>query len=394
MKQKNDIHIVYIITKLELGGAQKVCLELFNGLQKANISSHLISGAQGMLIDTVKQNDQVILLDNFKREFSFKSIFNELRCLWNLVVQLRCLKKIHPIIIVHTHSTKAGIIGRWAAWCAGIKIRIHTIHGYGFHNHQSWLFWIPIYLVELITSLITTHYICVSSADVTTGTQLLPFFAHKYSIIRAAVDQQQFYTPARITSMDTTINQPIQSIFTFGTISCFKPQKNIFDLLNAFALTHTHNPHTRLEIIGDGVQRQAIEQWIAEHNLIQVVILHGWQTHVAPIMLTWNAFVLSSLWEGLPCAIIEARLLKLPVICYDTGGIKDIIIHKKNGLLYKQQDWNALGQGMLALTYDKNLYTKLQSYVDNLDAFNNTHMIKKHITLYTKLTMQQSNINT
>ena len=80
MKQKNHLHIVYIITKLELGGAQKVCLELFNGLQNANISSHLISGAQGTLINEVKENDQVILLDNFKREFSFTAIFNELRC--------------------------------------------------------------------------------------------------------------------------------------------------------------------------------------------------------------------------------------------------------------------------------------------------------------------------
>ena len=205
MKQKNYIHVVYIITKLELGGAQKVCLELFNGLQNAQISSHLISGAQGTLVDTVKQNEQVILLDNFKREFSLTTILHELRCLWNLIIQLRSLKKVHPTIIVHTHSTKAGIIGRWAAWCAGIKTRIHTIHGYGFHDHQSWLLWIPLYLLELITSIITTHYICVSSADVTTGTQLFPFFARKHSLIRAAVDQQQFYIPARITSMDTSV---------------------------------------------------------------------------------------------------------------------------------------------------------------------------------------------
>lgn len=412
MKQKNYIHVVYIITKLELGGAQKVCLELFNGLQNGQISSHLISGAQGTLVDTVKQNEQVILLDNFKREFSLTTILHELRCLWNLIIQLRSLKKVHPTIIVHTHSTKAGIIGRWAAWCAGIKTRIHTIHGYGFHGHQSWLLWIPLYLLELITSIITTHYICVSSADVATGTRLFPFFARKHSLIRAAVDQQQFYIPARITSMDEstmdtsvmsistmdtstmrastveepTVNPSTKSTFIFGTISCFKPQKNLFDLLNAFAFVHQHNPHARLEIIGDGTQRQAIEDWIKEHNLTKVITLHGWQAQVAPIMLTWDAFTLSSLWEGLPCAIIEARLLKLPVICYDTGGIKDIILHEKNGLLYSQKDWRALGHGMLAITHDKTLYAKLQKHADDLGAFKTTHMISKHIELYTQLT--------
>lgn len=393
MKQKNNIHVVYIITKLELGGAQKVCLELFNGLHHANISSHLISGAHGTLSDTVKQNDHVILLDTFKREVSFTAIFNELRCFWHLIKQLYQLKKIHSTIIVHTHSTKAGLMGRWAAWFAGIQIRVHTIHGYAFHTHQSWLLWLPIYLLELITSVITTHYICVSSADVTTGAKLFPYFTRKYSLIRAAVDQQQFYMPARTTSMDTATDTWSKNTFTFGTIACFKPQKNLFDLLNAFALTHKNNPQTRLEIIGDGEQRPVIEQWIAQHNLAQAIILHGWQTEVAPIMLTWDAFALSSLWEGLPCAIVEARLLKLPVICYDTGGIKDVIVHEQNGLLYKQKDWHELGQGMITLATNRTLYTKLRTYTDNLDAFKNKHMINEHAALYKQLTTRQSHRN-
>ena len=59
-------------------------------------------------------------------------------------------------------------------------------------------------------------------------------------------------------------------------------------------------------------------------------------------MLNWHAFVLSSLWEGLPCAIVEARLLKLPVLSYNTGGIRDVIQHGKNGYLYHQKDWQKL----------------------------------------------------
>jgi glycosyltransferase involved in cell wall biosynthesis len=386
MKQKNHIHVVYIITKLELGGAQKVCLELFNGLRDANIATHLISGSQGILVDTIKENDHVILLNTFTREISLSSIVNEIRCLWHLTKQLRNLKKEYPTIIVHTHSTKAGIIGRWAAWFAGIQRRVHTIHGYGFHSHQSWLRWIVVYLAELVTSVITTHYICVSSADVATGMRLFPYFRKKYSLIRAAVNQQQFYIPAQVTEMDSVALDIPTTTFTFGTISCFKPQKNLFDLLNAFALVNSYNPHTRLEIIGDGIQRKAIEQWIKENNLAEKVVLHGWQSDVVHIMRSWNVFTLSSLWEGLPCAIVEARLLKLPVICYDTGGIKDIIIHEKNGLLYPQKDWRSLGRGMLMLSHNKHLYMKLRSYADNLENFKTTHMVSEHIALYNELT--------
>ena len=109
---------------------------------------------------------------------------------------MKKLKKQHPHLIVHTHSTKAGIIGRWAAFFAGIKKRIHTIHGYGFHAHQNKILWVSIYLIEFITSLITTHYVCVSSEDVKTGIKLFPHFSGKHSIIRAAVDWDQFFIPA------------------------------------------------------------------------------------------------------------------------------------------------------------------------------------------------------
>jgi glycosyltransferase involved in cell wall biosynthesis len=386
MKQKNQIHVAYIITKLELGGAQKVCLQLFNRLQNADISSHLISGAQGTLIDAVKHHDNLILVDHFKRECSFIAIFNEIRCMWHLIKELKKLKKIYPTLLVHTHSTKAGIIGRWAAWCAGITTRIHTIHGYGFHDHQSWLSWMVIYILELITSSITTHYICVSSLDMQIGEKLFPFFSRKCSLIRAAVNSEQFHPAYVDRPFDSLQNAP----FIFGTVSCFKPQKNLLDLLKAFALLHADHPHARLEIVGDGIQRTMIEQWIKEHNLSDAVLLHGWQHDVASIMNRWHTFVLSSLWEGLPCAVIEARLLKLPVLCYDTGGIKDVIFHEKNGMIYKQKDWKSLSHGMMQVCTDMYIYAQLRTYPDNLDAFHTHNMIDKHATLYKKLCLQKN----
>ncbi len=375
--------VVYIITKLELGGAQKVCLSLFNELQQHQTQTFLITSMQGPLVKQVRHLPNVFLLPSLKREIGFKGIINEIRALFHMILILKKLKKKYPKILVHTHSTKAGIIGRWAAFFAGIKKRIHTVHGFAFHNHQPRLTWHAVYIAEWLTSLITTHFVCVSSHDINTGKKLFPHFEKKHSLIRAAVEQKQFYMPARKADIKSS------HYFVFGTVACFKPQKNIFDLLQAFELMHTNNPATRLELIGDGILRPHITQWIAERNLEKVITLHGWQDNVAPLMITWNAFVLTSLWEGLPCAIIEARLLKLPVLSYKTGGITDVIQHGKNGLLFEQKNWHNFADGMHQIATNAELYTRLKYDAESLHEFSHQYMAKKHALLYRQLHQQE-----
>ncbi|MGC2310689.1 MAG: glycosyltransferase [Candidatus Babeliaceae bacterium] len=374
----NQAPVIYIITKLELGGAQKVCLSLFHQLQEKNTRTFLITGSEGILAQSLKNNPQVFFLESFKREIGIKIILLELKSFYQMFKIMRTLKKQNPHILVHTHSTKAGLMGRWAAFFAGIKNRIHTIHGHAFNDHHPWYAWWPIYLLELTTSLITTHFICVSTADSTIGKKLFPFFARKYSLIRAAVDFP-LYIPAH---KDTQVQH---TIFIFGTLACFKPQKNLFDLLRAFEKAYQHIPQLRLEILGDGILRTQIEQWIIEHQLTHVITLHGWQKNVIPFMQKWHSFALTSLWEGLPCSVVEARMLKLPVICYDTGGISDIIFHKKNGLLYPQKDWQNFAQGMIECAQNRHLYESLKNYDDKLIDFYQMTMVQQHYDLYQKL---------
>ncbi len=377
---KKRIPIVYIITQLELGGAQKVCLSLFKALQKAGCAAHLISGKSGPLVKDVSEYENVFLVPSMQRKISLRSLKNECKNFWEIVKTFKQLKKKYPHLIVHTHSTKAGLIGRWAAWFAGIQTRIHTIHGYGFHAHQSWFVWLPIYLLELLTSFITTHFICVSAYDAQTGIHLFPGFTTKHSIIRAGVDTQQFSIPA------FQLRAPSRrKPFIFGSISCFKPQKNLIDLLQAFERVYQSNSRARLEIIGDGAQRKNLESWITTHNLSQVITLHGWQRSVAQITKEWHAFALSSLWEGLPCAVIEARLQHLPIVSYKTGGIPEVVLDQQNGFLVEQRDWQGLASRMLALMNTQDLYCKMQQFPDNLADFDSAHIVKEHIALYKEL---------
>ena len=406
MSKQNEAHIVYVITKLELGGAQKICLTLLKGVNKNEVSTSLISGMDGVLVPLAKKTgspgsgspgsgSSLFLMKRLRREVGIKNSFSECIAFFQMISRMRALKKRYPAIIVHTHSTKAGLMGRWAAFFARIKPIVHTVHGFGFHDYQSKPTWILHFILEYLTSFITTHYVCVSQNDRRIGGKFLPRFYKKSSIIRAAVDWNKFYNP----TTQTDSKNPKKK-FIFGTVSCLKPQKNILDLLKAFQnmykqLNQTDRDRVHLQIIGDGVQREKIEKWLKKNKLENRVDLLGWQENVNIWMKSWDVFVMSSLWEGLPCAIIEARLSKLPVISYKIAGIPEVIKNFKtdssgtgspgNGFLIKPGNWQELGQKMKLLLKDPILHKQMSLYQEILTDFSDQTMIENHTKLYKKI---------
>ncbi len=366
--------VLHILTKLELGGAQKVCLSLVEGLQKQGGMSALVSGSEGALVPKAKTLQNVRLLDSFKWAIGPA----DLPAFISLLRHIRALKKKHPNIIVHTHSTKAGMLGRWAALFAGVRTRVHTIHGYGFNDTQGWLRWLCTYLLELITLPITTHYVCVSERDRKTGIRLFPWFARKSTVIRASAS---FSAATRKTTKSNTI--------IFGSIACFKPGKNILDMIEAFAwvCSNWQGALPKLEIIGDGVQREVIEAAIAGYGLQGQVVLHGWQDDVTQFLHSWDVFVLSSLHEGLPCSVVEARMAQLPVVAYDVGGIREVITSGTNGYLVAPKNWQELAHKMHSLGRDTSHRSLLAAHRDDLRAFEPAAMVAAHIKLYKTLAL-------
>ena len=372
--------VVYIITKLELGGAQKVCLSLIKRLSEQGVRTILISGQDGPLVAQAQEVcDEVHLLSHLQREVTAKTIWKEGAAFLQLATKLSVLRERYGDIIVHTHSTKAGLMGRWAAWMVGVRWIVHTVHGFGFHGYQKVWKWWSHYLLEYWTSWVTSEYVCVSSQDRHLGAQILPFFKQRCSLIRAAVDWQQFYRPAVIEAEEKSAEETV----VVGTVSCFKPQKNLFDLLNAvLRLVVEDGQKVRLEVIGDGIQRPRIEQWITHHGMEQSVRLRGWQDQVAPCLRAWDLFALSSLWEGLPCAVVEARLSHIPVVAYNVGGVSEVIKHEKNGLLVASGDAEALYQSLKQVVTNQAFRSRLAQHADKLNAFNDVVMGAKHLKMY------------
>ncbi len=126
------INILYVITKLELGGAQKQLLSLINGLNKEKYNIFLFTARDGLLLNEA----QILAKVTLKKSRFLERPINPLKDVLALI-ELYNFIKINKIQIVHTHSSKAGILGRIAAKFAKIKVIIHTVHGWSFHDFSG-----------------------------------------------------------------------------------------------------------------------------------------------------------------------------------------------------------------------------------------------------------------
>lgn len=371
--------VLHIITRLDLGGAQKSCLALIHELQKnyPEFEVYLISGTTGELVPQAQKLAHVWLLDSLVWEIHPRLLLLEIRNFYRIFKIMRSLKLKHAgKIMVHTHTIKAGTIGRWCAFLAGIKIRVHTIHGFGFNIYQNKLVWLIFYLIELINSLITSHFICVSSQDKHAGSEILPFFSTKSTIIRAATlyPNHQSKNPLNLAQ-----HRPF---CTIGTIASLKTGKNLFELLKAFQWASRHQPKLQLEIIGDGPLRQALEMYLKQHNLLTKVKILGWQANPCAYSCHWQAFAFTSLWEGLPCAVIEMLDAQIPVISYQVGGISDLI--PANQLFYSGK-WQDLAQAMLNLASHSHNGLEPKPPTQPNQAFYIPKMALDHVFIYKQL---------
>lgn len=385
--KNSKIAVIHIITKLDLGGAQKSCLALINELQTTypDFEVYLISGTNGELIQTAHKLKHVFLLDSLIWEIHPKNLLLEIKNFYKIYQIIRQIKAQHTKTIVHTHTIKAGTIGRWAAWCAGVKTRVHTIHGFAFNLYQNKLVWLGFYLIELLNSLITSHFVCVSSQDLIAGSEIWPFFKTKTSLIRAAtLDKSPYKSLAPLIKTHHIHLEPAQyrPVFVIGTIASLKCGKNLFDLLKAFKWAYQRNCQLRLQIIGDGPLRPILENYLKQHNLIQAVQIMGWQTNPNELAQNWHLFAFTSLWEGLPCAIVEMLSQGTPVLSYYVGGVSDLI--PPTQLIYPG-NWLELAQQISILAQPKPISDPKTSNIAIPEDFYIPKMALDHIKLYQRL---------
>ena len=181
------LNILHIITKLELGGAQKTTLELLARLDRSKYRLFLVTSPHGILTDEISKIPDIdtYLIPALKREIS---LFNDLKAFLKLSRYL----KHKRIDIVHTHSSKAGILGRWVARFMRVPVVIHTIHGWSFHNSQNFLLRKLCIFLERLTARITDKLIAVAKSDIRKGEDSGIATDGKYNLIPYGLPLEKF----------------------------------------------------------------------------------------------------------------------------------------------------------------------------------------------------------
>ena len=337
--------ICHIITKLELGGAQEVVLHVVSHLDPTKYRAILITGPGGLLTEEAQRfsHVEVNILPTLGRQIH---PFDDLIALAGLT---KLLRRLRPSI-VHTHSSKAGILGRWAAWFAGIPVIVHTIHGYGITPLQPrWLKHLLL-MVERITGWITTQWIAVSQADIKKG-QTWHLFRNNVVLVRPGIDPRPFQHVMEASDRELLRRElgAEPGTHLVGTVACLKPQKAPDDFIEVARLVTQALPNVRFVLVGDGALRAKIESLIARHCLHKYVYLTGWRRDIPAVMHALDVFLLTSHWEGLPRVLLEARVAGLPIVATNVGGADEVVVGPAIGELCRAGDINGLATAIIRM---------------------------------------------
>ena len=375
------IKVCHIITKLELGGAQKVALYIVSHLDREKFIPVFIAGKGGFLDhETAELNGvKVYLTSSLIRQI------RPCRDLLGFFGILRILLKERPGI-VHTHSSKAGILGRWAAFIAGVPVIVHTVHGFGFNDSQKGLMRSVLIWVEKLTAMITDRLIVVTKLDKEKGLRHGIGNDEKYALIRAGIDVEA-YKKVRVDKEHKKAElgiAPGAGVVT--TIGPFKPQKNLKDFVEVAKKVHERSPETIFLIVGDGEQRKDLEFLVYAYGLKDQVKLLGWRNDIAEILAVTDIFAMTSLWEGLPRTILEAMCLKLPVVANAVDGVKEIVKDGISGYLTEPFDTSRMAELIEKLLNDRKLSEEMgqRNSEAMAEEFDVKYMVKQVEYLYIK----------
>lgn len=376
----SKIKILYIVTRLTAGGAQEIALSIASELDKNTFDITFISGPQDFNIEIMRRRGiKIGIIPDLIRET------NPIKDLMALMRLYLFIKK-NRFDIVHTHTSKAGILGRLAAKLAGIRIIFHTPHGSIFH---------PIYYgPKAITMLSKVENFVASFTDkivTCSENERKDFLEHKigtedkYLTIYYGIKQDNYLKtyngPLKRKELNITEGAPL-----IGNIARLVPEKGHQFCLEAFKMVLSKFSKTMLAIVGDGILKRDIELKINELGLSKNVIMLGHRNDVAQILTSLDISLHTSIWEGTPIAIIEAMLMGKAIIATKVGGIPELIEDGVTGILVHPYDTEALSKAIIMLINDKDLAKRLggaaRCYAK--EKFALELMIKNTVELYNK----------
>lgn len=346
------MHIVHIITRLIIGGAQENTLLSCEGQHARGHEVTLITGPaigpEGSLLARAKQGGyRVIVIDEMRRAIRPGMDRRTYRRLVELI------RELEPDV-VHTHSSKAGILGRHAAHKAKVSAVIHTIHGLAFTASTSRLANFAYRVLERRAAPLTTKIVCVADAMRDQSLAANIGRPEQYVTVYSGMETTPFLTPP-VPREQTRQNLGLQGDHVVvGTVARLFHLKGHDDLLALAPELCRKHPNLRFLWVGDGLLRPTFEQRISAMGLQDRFILTGLvpPEKIPELTAAMDVLVHPSRREGLARAIVQGQLAGAPAIAYDIDGNREGLIDGQTGFIVSPFDQRALGEKLSMLIED------------------------------------------
>jgi glycosyltransferase involved in cell wall biosynthesis len=349
-----------VIARLNVGGPALHVSYLSEGLAERDYVTTLVAGdvakgEESMAFVAEGAGVDIVRIAGLSREIS---------PVRDLVAALRLaaeIRRTRPDVL-HTHTAKAGAIGRAAALLAGRarpKVVIHTYHGHVLNGYFGHVGTTVFRAIERLLAHGSDALIAVSPQvrDDLVALDIAP--ARKFAVVRLGID----LLPRVGTTVETAKLRRRLGIGTerfvvgwFGRMTAVKRTK---DLVDALVALRGRGVDACLLLVGDGADREALERYANERGVARDLFLLGYQKEVADLYALADAVVLTSVNEGTPVTIIEALAAGRPVVSTDVGGVADVVRDGVDGFLVPVGDSEAMAARLAQLAADPALGKRL-----------------------------------
>jgi len=375
---REKMKIIHVIGGGEFGGAEQHILELLDIIKTKSTEPKVICFYNKAFARELKKRGiPVIVVDRFGKV--------DIRT----IRQLRTIFKKEKPAIIHTHGVRANFLCRLAARDLNIPV-LTTIHSVLRYDYPNPLHYFLASKMEFFTRKWNQHYIAISKSiqQILRNEGIKP---EQITLIHHGINLDAF----RITEENSHIRKELglpENAFVVGTISRLVPIKGLKDLLEALPLITEQIPNLHWLVVGDGPEKQVLQQLAQQKGLAEQVHFVGFRKDIPRCLKAIDIYISTSYSEGFGLSIIEAMAAKVPVISTPVGGISDFLIDRVNGLAVPAHRPEQIARSILYLYQNPDLREKLieAAYTLVSERFTLDKMAEQTLHLYKKLSKEKA----
>ena len=376
----DKIRVLHIITRLDRGGSADNTLITVSSLDRRRFDVALIAGR------TTNPSPKLSQAVNKVEYEELSSLIRPVNPVKDIVSFFALFRRIRKgrYHIVHTHSSKAGFLGRLAAYFAGTPYIVHTPHGHIFYGYYgriiSWLF----ILLERFVSRFTDVIIGLTGREVKEHLERKIGKKSRFVVIPSGVELERFFKfDVDQKKVKKELNIPAKAK-VIGSVGRLVPIKDPLNLIIAGERIAKEYPEIHFIWVGDGPLRARAEELARRASL--PLTITGMKDDIRPYLAIVDIFVLPSLNEGMGRAAVEAMAMGKPVVATKVGGLPEVVVEGETGFLVPPADPDALAQAILSLLRYPDLGERLgRKGRERASLFSASRMVKEIEKVYLEL---------